>query len=807
MERNTRRSLADHLAAAEFDLDANAPATPSEFALGSKAKVWWRCSTVPEHGLWRATVNNRTKPRGSGCPACHGNRIQGAVPADRSLQARFPQVACELDPDRSGFSAGEVTYGSKRVAWWRCSNGHEYTMTVNQRTHRSRPQGCPYCSGRRVAPERSLAAVAADIAAELDTGKSGVMAEMLMPNSNRRVWWRCAADAQHAWQATPNNRVSRGSGCPFCSGAMVSDANRLSVNSPDPRLLAEWDYERNKPLTPRDVSTGSGRKVWWACNVAADHRWSSSVSKRVSGQGCPFCAGTRVSSTNRLSALRPDVARELDADISSVTADQLSLGSSRLVTWRCTVDDRHVWRARVINRTSGREGRGTGCPYCQLPGTSAQELQLKAELAAVLPVDVDCTAVANAERGTERVDIVIADSDSDLRLIVEFDGSWWHSGPSVGERDAAKTTRLQRAGWTVIRVREDPLPLIDPELDVSVALGVRASDAAAMVLERMAALGLIPAEQARHYRRRSANGPINAELADRMIRSRLGSHAADPRRQSQDEAWDQMYNALAAFAAQHGHCRVPDDVEVRGVSLSRWIQKQRTRYYSGGMPAERADRLEAIQAWSFDPLRVTGFWAGRASYLSITNSGEPSISRSATVWASNLRARRQRLLNLGSDLPADQLQAMAEVPGWQWSPPEDAFQAKITVLRDYLGSTGKSVAHVRQRDHWGEHRVGTWINSWRTRRDQMPERHRRALEELPGWTWSARDSQWEDKLRELADFARSHGHVRPSLAAASEHERALAVWKRNNKNRLQGQRNERSSRLRELLARYGEQLL
>src|SRR5260370_30187781 len=109
MERSTRRSLADHPAAAEFDLDANAPASPSEFAWGSKAKVWWRCSAVPEHGLWLATVNNRTKPRCSGCPACRGNRIQGAVPADRSLRARFPQVASELDPDRSGFSADQVT--------------------------------------------------------------------------------------------------------------------------------------------------------------------------------------------------------------------------------------------------------------------------------------------------------------------------------------------------------------------------------------------------------------------------------------------------------------------------------------------------------------------------------------------------------------------------------------------------------------------------------------------------------------------------------------------------------------------------
>jgi hypothetical protein len=677
--------------------------------------------------------------------------------------------------------------------------------TVNQRTNRSHPQGCPYCSGKLVAPERSLAAIAPDIAAELDADKSDLTAEMLMPNSNRHVWWRCAADARHVWQATPNNRVSRRSGCPYCSGARVSDANRLSINSPDPRLLTEWDYERNKPLTPHDISIGSDRKVWRACDVATDHRWQSSVSKRAGGQGCPFCAGTRVSSTNRLSALRPDLARALDADASGVTADHLSVGSNRMVTWRCTIDDSHIWRASVINRTSGGDGRGTGCPYCQLPGTSAQELRLKAELAAVLPVDVGRTAVPNAEGGTERVDIVIAPSDSDLRVIVEFDGSWWHSGSSILERDTAKTARLQQAGWTVIRVREHPLPLIDPELDVSAALGARVHVAAAMVLERMVALGLIPADQALEYRQLSADGPINAEVAERLIRSRLGSQATGRRHQSQREAWDQMYNALAAFVDKHGHWHVPDCVQVRGVNLGSWIRKQRSRYRGGSMPAERADRLQAIPGWSFDPLHVAGFWAGRASYMSATNPGTPPMPRSAIVWASNLRARRQRLLKMGSDLPSDQLQAMAEVPGWEWDPAEAAFQSKVRILEAYLASTRTSVADIRQRDYWNEHKIGIWTNSWRTHRDQMTEQHRRTLERLPGWTWNARDSQWDKRLRELADFAQSNGHAKPAVTAASEQERTLAVWRRNNKNRLQGQDNERAHRLRELLERYGEQ--
>jgi hypothetical protein len=807
METTSRRKLADHPAAVEFDLEANAPATPADLAWGSKKMVWWRCPAVGEHGLWHTSVNNRTKPRGTGCPACRGNRFNGEVPAGRSLQARFPQVASELDVERSGFSAEQITFGSKRLAWWRCPHGHDYSATVNQRTNGSHPTGCPYCAGKLVDPERSLAMAAPLLAAELDSSSSGVTAEQLMPNSNQRVRWRCATNADHIWQATPNNRFSRGSGCPYCSGATVSDANRLSVNCPDPLLLEEWDDERNKPLTPRDVSVGSDRNVWWVCKAADDHHWQASVIKRITGRGCPYCAGTRVSSTNRLSTVRPDIARELDVEASGIAADQLSIGSSKVVTWRCTVDQDHVWPARVINRTGGRDGRGTRCPWCKLTGTSAQELQLKAELAAVLNFDVDKTAVLSADGEIEHADIVIDELGGDPGVIVEFDGSWWHGdgNPGATERDAAKTTGLQQAGWIVIRVREHPLPLINPKFDVSVRLRARASEAAAAVLDRMAEAALIPAEQALRYRQMSATGLVNVELAGKLITTHLSRQATDSH-QSQDEAWEQMCRALESFAAQHGHCRVPDEIEVRGVSLARWAYKQRTRYRSGDMPTKRADRLQATPSWSFDSPHVAGFCDGHASYLSALRSDEPIMPRQVTVWASNLRARRQLLLDKGNDLPSYQLEAMAEIPGWQWNPAQATFQGKITILQEYLTISGKSTTDTRQRDHWDGHNIGTWINTWRTRRHQMPEQHKRALEELPGWTWDPRDAEWEAKFKELSEFAEINGHVRPSLAAEDEHERALAVWKRNNKNRLRGQDTHRARRLRDLLARYGEEL-
>lgn len=63
--------------------------------------------------------------------------------------------------------------------------------------------------------------------------------------SNNKVIWIC--EVGHTWPASPNNRVGKGSGCPYCSGQRVSDRNRLSTNCPDPTLLQQWDYARNAP--------------------------------------------------------------------------------------------------------------------------------------------------------------------------------------------------------------------------------------------------------------------------------------------------------------------------------------------------------------------------------------------------------------------------------------------------------------------------------------------------------------------------------------------------------------------------------
>lgn len=102
---------------------------------------------------------------------------------------------------------------------------------------------------------------------------------------------------------------SEGSGCPYCAGRKVLPGfNDLETLYPD--VAAQWHREKNGPLSPRDVSTGSKIRIWWRCPEG--HSWQSPVASRTAwGHGCPVCAGRKVlKGFNDLKTLCPGVASQ-----------------------------------------------------------------------------------------------------------------------------------------------------------------------------------------------------------------------------------------------------------------------------------------------------------------------------------------------------------------------------------------------------------------------------------------------------------------------------------------------------------------
>ena len=132
-------------------------------------------------------------------------------------------------------------------------------------------------------------------------------------------------------------------------------------------ILKEWDYAKNAPLTPDNVTFQSNKKVSWRCEKG--HEWESTVNNRIGKlSGCPYCAGKKaIAGYNDLATIRPDLAAEWHPTLNGeLTPSMVMQGSATKVWWLCPKG--HAYQASLNSRTN----RKSGCPYCSgnkvLPG-------------------------------------------------------------------------------------------------------------------------------------------------------------------------------------------------------------------------------------------------------------------------------------------------------------------------------------------------------------------------------------------------------------------------------------------------------
>jgi hypothetical protein len=169
----------------------------------------------------------------------------------------------------------------KRV-WWLCNKRHEWESIVSNRSQHNR--GCPYCVNQKVFVGNCLATINPALAKEWHPTKNGQLTpEDVTPGSSRKKrWWQCHKN--HEWEALVKSR-SKGCGCPYCDGKMVCKDNSLATKNP--KLAKEWHPTKNGTLTPEDVTSSSGKKIWWSCKKG--HEYQASVGNKRRGTGCSCC--------------------------------------------------------------------------------------------------------------------------------------------------------------------------------------------------------------------------------------------------------------------------------------------------------------------------------------------------------------------------------------------------------------------------------------------------------------------------------------------------------------------------------------
>ncbi len=270
-----KESFADHNPLLELEWSKkNLPVIPSGITYGSNRRVWWKGPCGHE---WQATVKNRVN--GSGCPYCSGNKL---LKGFNDLATLKPEIVSEWSEKNLPLKPEMVLSCSNKEVWWKCIRGHEWTARIADRFYGSE---CPYCMGHRIyRGYNDLASRYPALGAEWSERNAPKKADEVSPRSVERVWWKCRV-CGYEWKAVIVSRV-KGASCPVCADRVVKEGIN-DLETTDPRILNEWDYDRNK-VKPTEVSRKSYRICWWKCRKG--HRWRAKIADRVlDHEPCHIC--------------------------------------------------------------------------------------------------------------------------------------------------------------------------------------------------------------------------------------------------------------------------------------------------------------------------------------------------------------------------------------------------------------------------------------------------------------------------------------------------------------------------------------
>ena len=244
----------------------------------------------------------------------------------------------------------------KRMSWICINNpNHRWDAPVKSI---SKGYGCDWCAKRhKYSTEEWVEQAKLVHADKYDYSKAKYK------NSNTKVLIGCPIHGDFNQRASEH---LKGKGCKWCGGqGGFHELNTLAFAYPE--LAKEWDsnHPGNKSLTPKDVLiTDNTNLYWWKCNNGKSHSYYAKISYRIKRKsGCAVCHGKQISYDTSLEFLRPDLVAEWH-DGNTIRPNEVSLGSEKVVQWKCSNPEHSIYNASVYNRTH----LNSGCPECTKNG-------------------------------------------------------------------------------------------------------------------------------------------------------------------------------------------------------------------------------------------------------------------------------------------------------------------------------------------------------------------------------------------------------------------------------------------------------
>lgn len=334
----------------EWCFEKNTSITPLNVVFGSKVQAWWRCKRGHE---WKTSINHRTVKL-TGCPYCCGKKVT----ADNNLSITHPDLAKEWNYDKNNeIRPQDVTFGVGKKYWWKCSNGHEWQATPNNRSNAG--SGCRLCSSQSSTEEVRLFCELKTIFTNIKWREKieGVELDIYIPHLNVGIeidgsYWhknKITKDLEkNAFFLKKGIKVLRlkDNQYPY----EIPDSHTFNVsnlNVDDVKILLKMirnECEKILSFTEKDSIINYSK--------LNDFKNKMEFEKKLN-----YFPGPQPK--HSLKHLYPLLCEEWDYEKNaSLKPENFKAGSDKKIWWLC--DKMHSWQASIYERAK----RKSGCPFC-----------------------------------------------------------------------------------------------------------------------------------------------------------------------------------------------------------------------------------------------------------------------------------------------------------------------------------------------------------------------------------------------------------------------------------------------------------
>lgn len=285
-----------------------------------------------------------------------------------------------------------------------------------------------------------------DLAKEWDNERNGDLSpDKVTYGSRLTVYWRCPTCGQsypmRISNRTAPSKQKSSDKCPVCRGQIIIPGYN-SLKAKFPAIVEqEWDYDKND-VDPNTIAPHTNKSYYWKC-LNGHESYPARVNNKTSNNGgnCPKCSHQKFSPEFSLLKLKPDVANDWDSEKNGgIGADEVSAYSNKFAWWKCSKCG-HKWRAKICNRSYGRN-----CPECAKGHhTSFPEQAIFHFISLVFP-----DAINGYKEDKMEIDVYIPS----YRLGIEYDGEAFHKTTRKVDFDIRKSEKLHSKGIEIIRIRE-----------------------------------------------------------------------------------------------------------------------------------------------------------------------------------------------------------------------------------------------------------------------------------------------------------------------------------------------------------------